>query len=237
MTFSEFILLSREYLHDLRKNDGTIITSASEDGIRWSSVRLISVCKGALKELLRTLNAYKLTGFVNSDIFYQFVNCRITPTTGIVGDLPVGGLYSIEKISHPTLKRIYEAIPATKFFSEYYFTQPVESGESIPVYYFTTVLDGTTGLPITHSVPVGASLVIQEEGYRALIKKDFEAFLTITGDFSTNLLPFSMIDDLMFDYVVKTASARSHDEATLAYVVKEINFKLGMLKNELQRAE
>ncbi len=236
MKFSEFVLLSRQYLHDLRKSDGTIITSATEDGIRWSSADLLSICKGAMQELLRTLTAYKLEAFVNSSAFYQFIDCEIDPTTGLISGLPESGLYAILRIYHPTRKKIYEPMLPDKFFSEYYFTQYVSATEAgVQDCYFTTVLDASTGKIITYSVPLFPEELSSVTGFQALIKKDIDSILSIGGSFATNDMPFSTIEDLMFDYVVKYASARSHDDSTLKSIVESINFKLGALKNELQR--
>lgn len=58
MTFGNLILALRRMLQDMRKPNGTIIITADESGLRWSSSDLIDKCNNALQETSRLIETY-----------------------------------------------------------------------------------------------------------------------------------------------------------------------------------
>ena len=59
MTFKVLVLETRLRLHDYREKGGLPITNPLQDGIRWSSSQVQSLCKGALSNMLRTFSGLK----------------------------------------------------------------------------------------------------------------------------------------------------------------------------------
>ena len=94
MTFGEFILKLRERLNDIRQADVSLITTADQDGRRWTSARLIGISNDAILEGMRLIALYskspvmeQLSGDLHGAVAY--VNFGTPSVSGLIATLPL----------------------------------------------------------------------------------------------------------------------------------------------------
>jgi len=221
LTFSEFVLSARERLHDLRDASGVVITDASKDGIRWTSVLLQKVCISALHEMSRALIGLKLTNHYNESALTRLpVPCTIKKTTGIIEFADPDKIYKVLRIQEAgDRSAIYDPVSSEDFFSNRYRSTYVNEK------FFTAYFNEDTKKVEHRSSKISASDISAE----AVIKVQLDTFYTLA---STDDMPFMDIEDLMLDYVEKDADIIQHDPTQVQILREEIKFKIGMLINE-----
>jgi hypothetical protein len=225
MTFSELVLLARQRLHDYRDRNGSIITDATVDGIRWTSVDIQTLSKGALQEMLRTLRALKLENHINQAVQTQIVPVKLA-TSGLVTD--IGTFIKITCIQPQSvtngLKNIYYPVSPEEFFSKKYRTYD-SSNEGIEDKVFTVIYDITTKEFQVRYFPI----LVEEVEASAIVYKGLDAFYTMT---ETASLPFIEVDDLILDYIEKNGRSIEHSPEQSKEITQRIVNKLGELKIE-----
>lgn len=115
MTFPEFILSLRRRLQDRYTYSGSLITTASEDGVRWTSSELIEVCNTAFQEFSRYLLVYGET-----PLFKQLKTNLIafnsgTPSNGVLTFSSPSNVLSVLSMSKGSEDDIYAKIDSQKF--------------------------------------------------------------------------------------------------------------------------
>lgn len=229
MTFSEFLLEGRQYLHDIRKIDGTLITTATEDGIRWTSSLLVSIGRDALIEMARTLLASKLENNFAYDVNTRIVNCKIVPdnTYGVLEllDGETYDFYSILGVQVGVSKEIYDPIKdKAEFFDKAWRTGDVSSAGSISHKCFTVVYDQAAKKQKVLVLPNPATEIT---GCKAVVQYSLEASFILV---STDQLPFVNSVDLAFDFLRKTAYLKEHNIQQAQAATEVINAKIALMK-------
>ena len=122
MTFPEFVLSVRGRLWDIRARDGSLITVATQDGIRYPASEMLNLCKAALLEMLRTFRALNLRELVDEATVYRRKGIEIAATTGIVTTLDDIKFTNIIALRGVDPKHIYEWEDPKNFYPRYYDT-------------------------------------------------------------------------------------------------------------------
>lgn len=229
MTFSELVLEARKVVHDARTNTGTLITSASEDGIRWSSASLQSICKGALAEMLRTFLSLGLSNLVNKSVQYRILPATISSGGAGYSKLTFSDgtpkMYRIVKIQElGNADAIYDFAEQEKFFSKRYRLAQGDEVDKV----FTQFWDEDESKIIDAILP----LVTEDVTVQVIIYIPLAEIYTLA---STVELPFVDIDDLIYDYIQKEAYRKEFNLIGYKNVVEAISYKLQELTIELQR--
>jgi len=222
MLFKDFVLEVRKRLQDMRKADGTLITVATEDGIRWSSDVLTSVCSGQLMECLRTFSAMKLRPWINEAAQYQNISsgAKITAGTGVinVGTIVFSKILNIQEKATPT--RIYEFIEQELFFDMRYKTQDID-GAYYSYFYDTNVNKVQAQVLPPPAMDIDIAIVV---------KVPLDSIYTLD---STIVLPFIDITDLLIDYAEMEARRIEGNTGAAKDLQAIIDFKLKELASEL----
>lgn len=221
LTFSEFVLSARERLHDLRDASGIIITNATSNGIRWTSVLLQKVCISGLHEMSRTLIGLKLTNHYNESALTRLpIPCTIKKDTGIIEFESPDKIYKVIRIQEVGDRTaIYDPVNAEDFFSKRY--RSTYANEKFFVAYFNE-----DAKKVEHrSSKISTADILAE----AIIKVQLDTYYTLE---SVDNMPFMDIEDLMLDYVEKNADLIQHDPTQVEILRQEIKFKIGVLINE-----
>jgi len=92
MTFGNYILRLRQRLQDLRTQSGTVISTISDNGIRWSANNLIEIANSSITQAVRLINQYS-----DSDIMKMLGRGFFEVTSSVVmtdgtGLIPTGVL-------------------------------------------------------------------------------------------------------------------------------------------------
>ena len=85
MTFGNFILRLRQRLQDLRTSSGTVISTITDNGIRWSANNLIEIANGAITESVRLINQYSDSTIMRSlgQGFFEAFNTGVVFANGM----------------------------------------------------------------------------------------------------------------------------------------------------------
>ncbi len=220
MTFSELMLKARRRLQDIRDASGVLITDASKDGIRWTSVLLSDVLIEGLHDFSRTLIGLKLTNHYNESAFNRIQDCTIEKVTGkVVFSVPERIYKVVRLIEVADRTAIYDYVSPDDFFSNIYRSSYVDEK------FFTTVFDDNTKLV----EGLVSKISVDNIAARAINKINLDDLYTIE---STVELPFVNINDLILDYIEKVARVIEHNPTQAQVVNQDIQFKLGLLTNE-----
>lgn len=228
MTFSEFIIQLRYRLQDIRKADTSVITLATDDGIRWSSLVLQTIAKGAITEMLRTLSALKLNEYINTAIQFQVLPISINVEGGVEG-LPdaYNKILSIIDEDNNT----YEFISQEKFFTNEYMSLDEENGIGNTTNKYFTVFYNFNN---EGSTPIVKTNTTELKSGKAVIKVPLTELYTITN---ASPLPFVDVDDLLLDIAEKEARNYEVNSPRADALNKNIDRKLQELTLELQRTD
>jgi len=234
MTFSELVLEVRLRVHDTRQLDGTFITSATDDGIRWSSAQIQSISKGALAEIQRTFDGFNkkdlLTNHLNIGAFTRVDSLQFTGTAGDFAEAvaPVGSyrILRIQETDDVLKTNIYLPIKPEEFFSKVWLAVNEETQER----GFTEVFEEGDSLRHVYIVPnPGDTLTVET----SIIYRISPSSLYNTG--SAVQLPFIDIDDLILDYAEKQARQIEHNPQQVQVIQDQINTKWLEMGIEIQR--
>lgn len=230
MTFSDLVLKARRRLHDLRDVAGSVITSASGDGIRWTSDELVDLCQAGLMELQRTLLSLDLERHINTANQYRIIQCSIEVGGGYgeVTNLP-STFYDIKNLQTTDASKIYTWVNQDEFFGARYLMVE-DDGESIEKRIFTMVYDSVTKEMKVLVLPIPTETI---DPVQAIAVISLDELYTLD---SSEDLPFINMNDLLLDFIEREARRIEHNPQQLKAVNDYINFKLGTLSNEIQRS-
>lgn len=230
MTFDDLIINTRYRLFDIRERTGSLITDASNDGIRWSSVILQSVCKGATLELLRILQVLKLTNNFNLSSSYQLISgLQIDLATGVLSGGFPDGVTHVFKLQTADLTRIYSSISQDKFFSyRYSLGEVAENNIPVDDAVFASFFNAEDKKIEIRTLPLYPADITNVQ---AFVRLPFSDLLTIGN---TDELPLFDIDDLLLDFCEREARRREHNITQLKDLNLSINDKLVGLQDGLQ---
>lgn len=231
MLFSELILEARQRLHDIRRYDMVLITSATEDGVRWSSTQLQQVIKGALLEMLRTFRSQKkLKKFINNSVQNRVVAAVIKAGTGLIDPLP-SGFYNIERIQLQQKGYIYSELDMKEFVAkDWELSQQastvVDDLCAIDERWFMGYWDAIDKKIQVKTLPIPA---VDTDVTLYLVQQPQELFtISATVD-----LPFVEVDDIMLDFIEKNAAQIEDNGSQVKLLNDTIELKLKRLGDEL----
>lgn len=221
MTFGEFILLLRERLNDLRKSDASLITLPSEDGVRWTSSKLVSIANIALLEASRLIGIYGKTPF-----FTQLsgnLEGVIVPFVIEAGTLEDNdGVKSVSL--PPTVLMINEALLSTgeridyikpsEFLTFRGDVKLLSRGDKLFTVMYDTETTTKKFYVVGHtSGDIGITYLFSKSSY-AIDDSDEQLFL-------------QGIDDLLLDIAEREGRDREHNETRSKILETRILVKLG----------
>ena len=230
MTFSELVLNSRGRLWDIRARDGSLITDATSDGIRYPASEMISLVKGGILEMLRTFRALKLRELVDEATVYRKKTVVIKKTTGIIDDLAEIKFTNIIALRSIDPKQIYDWFDPEKFYARYYDTLDFSGSTVIEGYFYSILWDATAKKKFVPTLPIPTVDTPAEVIYRL----PYTEIMTLE---STEELPLYDLDDLLWDYIEREARRREHaPQIVIQDLTASINNKLTELKIGIQAA-
>jgi len=220
MQFGEYILALRERLADLRKSDATLITSAGDDGIRWSSSALIKICNQSLDEMVRLISMYSKSNILKQigfESYFGMSNQYAFSPIGNPFDLPsdVVSVINVARLTTPE-----QLIPYIN--PDVYFTYKA-SGQPRSEEIFYTILWN-----MDVSGPVKKIYFINQpvSGYFQYV------YLRKAGVYTSSqfnyLIPFMGVDDLLLDIAEKECRDREHNWERSKVLESRILVKLGI---------
>jgi len=208
-----------------------LITSATEDGVRWSSTQLQQVIKGALLEMLRTFRSQKkLRKFINNSVQNRIVEVKIKAATGLVDLLPKG-YYKIERLQLTQKKYIYSELGMKEFVAK---SWELEQQSSIVVDDLCAI-DERWFMPywdVTGNKIAVKTLPAPDEDTIALAYITQQPQELFNIDSVVNL-PFVEVDDIMLDFIEKNAAQIEHNDQLVKLLVQTIEVKLKRIGDEL----
>lgn len=203
----------------MRKSDASLITLASENGIRWTSAKLVEICNSALAESMRLVAVYSKSPIVKqligSNLYIDEITVTIASGTTIdIGStvLTVLSVNCDDEIAGSTSNMYGYILP--EFYIEYLRAnkQP-RSGER----YFTIMYDATTNTRKIYLINKAGTT----HTYTYLYRKSNYAVgggeLFIVG-----------MDDLLLDIAERESRDREHNWERSAVLDKRIFAKLGV---------
>lgn len=218
MTFGEYILQLRERLNDMRKSDASLIVLPSEDGIRWTSAKLISVANQSFGEAVRLINQYALSQKFGVGVSITLSEVISTDSEGAIPlsstILTVTELYINNEAKTPV-----GYIPAN-YYINYFVDDKKPRKESS---FFTIMYDINMGVRKVRTINVGAeeevvlSYILSKNNYTS---EDFEAEVYLNG-----------IEDLLLDLAERECRDREHNWERSKMLDVRILAKLGINLN------
>jgi len=228
MTFPELVLSSRGRLWDIRARDGSLITDATKDGIRYPASEMLSICKGAILEMLRTFRALKLRELVDEATVYRRKAITIEKDTGLIADFDSIATTNIIALRGSNPKHIYEWQDPEKFYARYYDTQTFSGSAEIEGRFYSIIWDESNKKKLILTLPIETKDITGEAIYRF----PYTDIMELT---SIEQLPLYDVDDLLWDYIEREARRREHSPAMVKELTETINNKLAELKVGIQR--
>lgn len=201
MTFANFVLNLRRRLQDRYESDGTIITSANTDGVRWTSSELVDICNVAITAFTRLMFAYKEHPMF-SGIIDSYTVLKTSESISATGELTfadptkVYDILSIRKVGGKS----YAPISASFYTLYASDTKAPRSGE----YFFSLFFDETNLYKYIKILPAEASTVDYAYLY---VKNDYTSSDITSG---ANLY-ITNFDDLLLDLAEREARDREHN--------------------------
>lgn len=216
MTLTEYILKLRRRLQDLRLADKTVITTISQDGVRWSSAELLEIANAAIIKVVRLMQTYP-----KSDFMQRVADVK--PMAYGSGSTNASGVKTLANNEFVVLavqdtEGAYGLIPSHLYEQYKLETAEPRSGEK----YFAQFYDVATGKQIIRILPQAAISITYSYVY---IKNDY-----VVGNASDTIFLFG-VDDLLLDAGEMEARDREHNWERSAILDKRIMFALGVQTN------
>jgi hypothetical protein len=217
MTFGNFILSLRERLNDMRKSDTSAITLITEDGIRWTSSKLIEIANSSIAQAYRLLTIYSKNPVVEqlTPLIGSIAYVGVTITSG-VGDMPTNGMYIVELIDTASSSNNSYAYIAPDKYLLYrgMGKQPISEG-----FFFTILWDSTNSVRKIYTLPAtsftaAATYILSKINYA---NTDGAVVLSLTN-----------MDDFLLDIAEREARDREHNWERSKILDARIAIKLGI---------
>ena len=227
MTFPELVLSSRGRLWDIRARDGSLITDATKDGIRYPASEMLNICKAGVLGMLRTFRPLKLRELVDEATAYRRKVITIAKNTGLITELVTIKFTNIIALRGADPKMIYEWQDPEKFYARYYDTLAFSSSTAEEGRFYSILWNATTKKKEIMTLPIPTVDIPGEAIYRL----PYTEIMTLTSE---EELPLYDMDDLMWDYIEREARRREATPQLVAELDKTINNKLVELKVGIQ---
>jgi hypothetical protein len=221
MTFGDFILKLRERLQDVRKADASLITSAADDGRRWTSAKLVEVANDTLLEGMRFIAVYsnspvlkQLASDLQNVIVYTAFS--IPTVSGILATIP----FPADCIGIPALlgdlSKEYTYISPIDFVSYLSDTTKLSRADKL----FTILYDTTSKSKFINLLNYTAGENIS--GIYILARTDYTS-----SDFADDFFVRGL-DDLFLDIAERQCRDREHHWDRSKVLDGRIKEKLGL---------
>lgn len=201
MTFANFVLNLRRRLQDRYESDGTLITSADTDGVRWTSSELVDICNTSITAFTRLMFMYKehpmFSGVV--DAYSVLVASASVQASGVLTFADPTKVYDVLSVRKSSSKS-YAPISTNLYTLYASDTKAPRSGE----YFFSLFFDETNLYKYIRVLPAESATVDYVYLY---IKNDYTSS-DITGGTSLYITNF---DDLLLDLAEREARDREHN--------------------------
>lgn len=214
MTFGNFILQLRERLNDMRKSDASAITLITEDGIRWTSAKLIEIANSGLLQANRLLATYSKSPVLNqlAPLLGSIATTTVTITSG-VGSLPTDTLFINELIDASGNTYAYVS-PDKYLFYKNQSVQPLKEG-----FFFTIIWDTANSVRKVYVLP--------SSSFTATVTYMLSK-TTYTSSDGAVVLTLTNLDDLLLDIAEREARDREHNWDRSKSLDIRITQKLGI---------
>jgi len=215
MTFGNFILSLRERLNDMRKYNTSAITLITEDGIRWTSAKLIEIANSSLAQTYRLLTVYSKSPVVEqlAPLIGAIATANVTITSG-VGSMPTDAMYVIELIDASNNSYAYIK-PEKYLLYKGMGKQPLNEG-----FFYTTLF--TAGGPTVRSIYTLPATSFTATVNYLLCKVNY------ANTDGAAVLSLSNMDDLLLDIAEREARDREHNWERSKILDARIAIKLGI---------
>lgn len=227
MTFSELVLSSRGRLWDIRARDGTLITDATKDGIRYPASEMLNICKSGILAMLRAFRALNLRELVDEATAYRKKAIVFKETTGIIETLDDVVFTNIIAMRGADPKLIYEWEDPKSFFARYYDTLGFSGSTELEGRFYSILWDESAKKKRVFTLPIPTAPFPGEVIYRY----PYTEIMTLDA---TESLPLYDVDDLMWDFVEREARRREHNPPMVQELGMTIKNKLAELKVGIQ---
>lgn len=229
MTFPELVLSVRGRLWDIRARDASLITDATQDGIRYPASEMLSICKSGVLAMLRTFRAMKLRKLVDEASTYRRKPVLFKKTSGLITELDDVKFTNIIALRGADPKQIYEWDDPEKFYARYYETEAFSESTAIEERVYSIIWDDTKKHKLLLTLPLPTADTPGEVIYRL----PYTEIMTLDA---TDELPLYDVDDLLWDYIEREARRREGSPAMVEELNKMIDRKLTELKIGIQAA-
>jgi len=213
MTFGQFILRLRGRLQDLRASDGSVITSFTVSGLRWSSAEIFEIANQSFQTAARLIQTYS-----NSPIMRQLGTdnfiAKTTGTTDSAGALGISDNYLfIPDLSDAT--RAYGYISPETYHEYLRADSAPRQGE----YFYTVMRDISANTRKIYILPAAIVAV----GFTVIYAKaDYGSSNETTG------LHLTGIDAFLLDLAEMEARDREHNWDRSQILNSRIALSLGV---------
>lgn len=228
MNFRDFVLSLRYRIHDIRKPDGTRVTTAFENTITWQATELATIASQAIQDLSRTLLGMKLDNAINKSVFYREIPIVLSAPDG-EALIDARTIWKIVRLSAmDSADSIYDEATPEQFadLRKRHMMRPLGQGNDVPKRYTVIFKDGLLikTLPAQSiDVPAIATCIVP-----------LNEFLVFDVSLEAPLeLPFVGIDDLMLDFGEREVAKAEYNLTHLKNITEVINYKLELLKRSV----
>lgn len=228
MTFGNYILRLRQRLQDLRTSSGTVISTISDNGIRWSANNLIEIANTAITEAVRLINQYSDSNLMKSlgEGFFE-ASTQITMSNG-------SGLVPSTVLNITSVTMYAGQNPEGLDARPFIYMPPNKYDEVI----------GDNSLPRSNMwvYTVRYSLTLAQRRLYAVMGTDaYTGTLVVTGiynksdygtgDTATNIFLLGL-DDFLLDVAERECRDREHNWERSQILDARIALKLGMSRSQ-----
>lgn len=198
----------------MRKADASLITLITEDGIRWTSAKLIEIANSSIAQTYRLLATYAGSPILKqlNSLIGSIATTTVSISSG-VGALPTNAMYIVE-LSDASSNNYGYISPEKYLFYKNSGRQPLSDG-----YFFTILFDTATS---TRKVYILPSSSFTATVVYLLSKIDY------ANTDSALVLSLSNMDDLLLDVAEREARDREHSWERSAVLDRRIALKLGI---------
>lgn len=215
MTVSQFILRVRRRSQDLRTLAGSLITSATENGIRWGAADILDACNQALDECSRLISVYDnspLMRQLTENNLIAFDNLNFTSKTSTLGD-GILAVIGLEKVGSDQEYKYIEPMRLQSFTSS-------ELANVVNSFWFTVIRNAST-------LAKECRITSSESTLRATLLLDTPEYALTELDLAKEL-PFQGIDDFLECLAEKKLRTWEGHHERVNTLLKEVQIYLGV---------
>jgi hypothetical protein len=220
MTFGNLILNLRKRLQDFRKRDGSLISVASEDGVRWTSSELVDIWNEAFEEFLRYASMISVN-IDNKGAINRLINSRLLLSdNALSGDVQIAstGIYLVTHVTREEYPSSYEYYTPQKYAERLAEAGDSDVNEERPIFTYEKYDDSNFTLRTTPETAVPSGITYH---YLPVMKYDI-------GDIAVSVPLDNCFYDVVFDIAERVARDRNNEWGKSAQLDRRIVSKLGV---------